>query len=160
MKNNGGRVDRTPVLEEICHEGKLLAIIMRASFSQPGVHFVTPDHFGQQLGYMLHPKGKIIEPHVHNEVVRTITSTQEVLVVRRGLLRVDFYSEDRLYLESRELGPNDIILLSTGGHGFEALEELEMIEIKQGPYAGGLDKIRFSPPRKASTSDTPTKVGS
>jgi mannose-6-phosphate isomerase-like protein (cupin superfamily) len=131
------------VIEHIRHEGRLLALILRASFSQPGVHFVTPDDFSQQLGYMLHPKGKVIEPHVHNEVPRTITLTQEVLFIRRGKLRVDFYTDRQEYLESRVLEENDVILLSTGGHGFEALDDLEMIEVKQGPYAGGRDKIRF-----------------
>lgn len=32
---------------------------------------------------------------------------------------------------------------STLGHGFEILEETEMIEVKQGPYAGEQDKTRF-----------------
>ncbi len=36
-----------------------------------------------------------------------------------------------------------MILLITGGHGFEVLEEIEMIEVKQGPYSGEDDKTRF-----------------
>jgi mannose-6-phosphate isomerase-like protein (cupin superfamily) len=130
-------------LEEIRYDNKLLAIILRASFSKPGIQFFTPDDYSQQLGYMLHPQGKIIEPHVHNEVDRTITLTQEVLFIRRGKMRVDLYNEQHAYLESRILEAGDIILLSSGGHGFEVLEELEMIEVKQGPYAGGHDKVRF-----------------
>ena len=31
----------------------------------------------------------------------------------------------------------------SGGHGFKVLEDLEMFEIKQGPYAGDMDKTRF-----------------
>ena len=131
------------MVETITHNGRTLALILRASFREPGVHFVTPEDYAQQLGYMQHPKGKVIEPHIHNEVTRSITLTQEVLFIRRGKLRVDFYNDQRDYLESRILEPNDVILLSCGGHGFEALEELEMIEVKQGPYAGGRDKIRF-----------------
>jgi mannose-6-phosphate isomerase-like protein (cupin superfamily) len=131
------------MLETIAHDGQTLALILRASFSKPGIHFLTPDTFSQQLGYMQHPKGKVIEPHIHNEVPRNITLTQEVLFIRRGKLRVDFYSDRRDYLESRILEEGDVILLSSGGHGFEALEELEMIEVKQGPYAGGRDKVRF-----------------
>jgi len=138
-------------METIVHDGQTLALILRVSFSKPGIHFLTPDDFPQQLGYMLHPKGKIIEPHIHNEVRRSITLTQEVLFIRRGKLRVDFYNNRRTYLESRILNEGDIILLSSGGHGFEALEELEMIEVKQGPYVGGHDKVRFSAP-------TPNKI--
>ena len=132
------------MVEIIAHSGLTLAIILRATFSEPGVHFVTPDNFSQQLGYMRHPKGKIIEPHIHNKVPRTVSLTQEVLLIRRGRVRVDFYSEQQLYLESRVLVEGDVILLSSGGHGFEALEELEMIEVKQGPYVGGRDKVRFA----------------
>ena len=36
-----------------------------------------------------------------------------------------------------------MVLLITGAHGFKVLEKLEMIEIKQGPFAGDKDKIRF-----------------
>lgn len=38
-----------------------------------------------------------------------------------------------------------MILLAYGGHGFEMIENSEIIEIKQGPYAGELDKTRFEP---------------
>jgi len=40
-------------------------------------------------------------------------------------------------LESHVLSQHDVILLIKGGHGFEVLEEIEMFEIKQGPYVGG-----------------------
>jgi hypothetical protein len=69
--------------------------------------------------------------------------TQEVLFIRKGKLRVDFYDDNRNYLESRILEKGDTILLATGGHGFEVLEELEMIEVMQGPFAGDHDKTRF-----------------
>ena len=52
---------------------------------------------------------------------------------------------DREYLESRILESGDVILLIKGGHGFEVLEDLEMFEVKQGPYAGDADKIKFTP---------------
>ena len=58
-------------------------------------------------------------------------------------MRVDFYNEQKNYLESRILETGDVILLITGGHGFEVLEEVEMIEVKQGPYVGEADKTRF-----------------
>lgn len=70
--------------------------------------------------------------------------TQEVLFIKKGILRVDFYDEYEDYLESRDLHAGDIILLVSGGHGFHVLEEVEMVEVKQGPYAGENDKKRFS----------------
>jgi len=130
--------------EKIVGNGALLAIILRVDFKEPGIHFMTAPEFSQQLAYMNHPAGKIIEPHVHNPVPREVHYTQEVLFIRKGRLRVDFYDEDRQYLESRVLCDGDVILLIAGGHGFEVLEEIEMIEVKQGPYVGEGDKTRFS----------------
>jgi mannose-6-phosphate isomerase-like protein (cupin superfamily) len=96
-----------------------------------------------QLAYMSHPVGKVIQAHIHNPVERTVHFTKEVLFIKKGKIRVDFYSEAQQYLESRILETGDVILLSEGGHGFEVLEAVEMFEIKQGPYAGDKDKTRF-----------------
>jgi hypothetical protein len=128
---------------EIMHDGKLLAIILSRHFDCPGIHFFTPNDFSQQLAYMRHPAGKVILPHVHNPVARQVQYTLEVLFLKKGKLRVDFYDPMQHYLESRVLYAGDVILLATGGHGFEVLEEIEMYEVKQGPYAGEADKTRF-----------------
>lgn len=131
------------MVEIIKKDNQILGIIIRKNYHEEGIHFLTPDDYSQQLAYMHHPTGKVIAAHVHNEVHRSIHITQEVLVLKQGKLRVDFYDDDRRYLESRVLYAGDIILLVSGGHGFEVLEEVEMIEIKQGPYAGEGDKVRF-----------------
>jgi hypothetical protein len=89
---------------------------------------------------MRHPKGKAISPHIHNPVARKVLYTQETLFIKKGKLRVDFYDNDKIYFESRILRDGDVLFLVTGGHGFEVLEEVEMIEVKQGPYTGDLDK--------------------
>jgi hypothetical protein len=139
------------MIEQIIHENILLAIIIPNSFSEPGCHFVTPHDFSQQLAYMRHPANKEIPPHLHNPVTREVCFTQEVLFIKRGKLRVDFYDEQQNYLQCRVLSSGDTILLASGGHGFTVLEELEMIEVKQGPYTGDQDKTRFPgiPPRKS-----------
>jgi hypothetical protein len=131
------------MIEKIEHSGEMLALIVRDEYSKPGITFFTPNELSQQLAYMKHPAGKIIDAHVHNPVVRSVGYTQETLFIKRGRLRVDFFDDDQNYLESRELKKGDVILLIKGGHGFEVLEELEMIEVKQGPYAGDEDKTRF-----------------
>jgi len=131
------------MLETVEHDGVTFAIIIRNSYSGSGVSFFTPGEYSQQLAYMHHKTGKVIEPHVHNPVHREVLLTQEVLFLKRGKLRVDFYNEERKYQESRILSAGDVILLASGGHGFEVIEEVEMIEVKQGPYAGDRDKTRF-----------------
>jgi hypothetical protein len=129
--------------EYLKHGHTLLAIIVPARFHEPGIHFFTPNDFSQQLAYMRHPAGKIILPHVHNPVPREVRYTLEALFIKRGKLRVDFYDAKEQYLESRILLAGDVIFLAAGGHGFEMLEETEMIEVKQGPYPGEEDKRRF-----------------
>lgn len=131
------------MIEYIKQKDIILAIIIRAGFQKEGIEFFTPDNFSQQLGYMNRPKGYVIPPHRHNLVPREVVQTQEVLFVKSGRVRVDFYDDAQTYLESRILAPGDVILLAAGGHGFEMLEAGEMIEVKQGPYVGEVDKVRF-----------------
>jgi len=148
------------MITEIRHNNEILAIILSRDFAKPGIHFVTPGSFSQQLAYMHHPAGRIIQAHVHNPVNRDVKYTLEVLFLRKGRLRVDFFDNDQNYLESRILEAGDVILLATGGHGFEVLEEIEMIEVKQGPYAGDQDKTRFDAklPAQLNFGPNPSKA--
>jgi len=133
------------VIEKISSMGSLLSIIIRRDYNNDGIDFFTPEDFSQQLAYMKRPKDYVIPPHVHNPVLREVQLTQEVLFIKSGKVRVDFYDDDKNYLESTILTTGDVILLAHGGHGFEMLEESEIIEVKQGPYAGEMDKVRFEP---------------
>jgi hypothetical protein len=92
---------------------------------------------------MNRPKDYMIPPHRHNLVPREVHLTQEVLFIKSGKIRVDFYSNEQEYFTSRILEQGDVILLSDGGHGFKMLENSEIIEVKQGPYIESMDKVRF-----------------
>ena len=129
--------------EVVKDEDGTLAIIIRKDFSTDGIEFFTPDNFSQQLAYMHHKKGRKIKPHIHNAVKREVHYTQEVLYLKKGKLKVDIYQKDRSFFASYILNGGDCILLAGGGHGFEVLEDIEMIEVKQGPYAGDMDKEHF-----------------
>lgn len=133
------------MIEKILHYEKLISVIIRANYKSDGINFFTPDDFSQQMAYMNRPKDFVIEPHVHNPVQRDIHFTQEVLFIRSGKVRVDYYDDDKNYLDSRILNEGDVVLLAYGGHGFEMLEDSEIIEVKQGPYAGEMDKVKFKP---------------
>ncbi|PJZ86282.1 hypothetical protein [Leptospira harrisiae] len=132
------------MLEQLQHDGKLLAMILRTSFKKDGIEFFTPPEFSQQLAYMNRPKDYLIQPHVHNPVSRSVEYTKEVLFIKSGKVRIDFFTDDQEYVESRILEQGDVVLLAYGGHGFCMLEDTEMIEVKQGPYAGEDDKTRFN----------------
>ena len=136
------------MLEEILFGDLVLGIIIRAHYSKEGIAFFTPDDFSQQLGYMNRPEGYVIPPHVHNLVERKVDLTQEVLIIKTGKVRVDFYDNNQQYIESRIVNKGDIILLAHGGHGFEMIEPSEIVEVKQGPYCGEMDKVRFEPVSK------------
>ncbi len=130
-------------MEYIKKEDHLFAMIIRSNYTSAGIDFITPAEYSQQVAYMHHQTGKVIDAHVHNPVHRSIVMTQEVLFIKKGKLRVDFYDDDEQYIESRILEAGDVILLVSGGHGFTVIEEVEMIEVKQGPYSGDEDKKRF-----------------
>jgi mannose-6-phosphate isomerase-like protein (cupin superfamily) len=132
------------MMKEIRKGSTLYAIIVRNDFCEEGICFFTPNEFSQQLAYMKRASGYTIPPHHHNKIERTVHLTQEVLLVRKGKVRVDFYDDQEQYLESTILNAGDVVLFASGGHGLTVLEELEMIEVKQGPYAGHLDKTAFT----------------
>lgn len=131
------------MVKNITSNDQILAVLISTDYSSEGIEFFTPNDFSQQLGYMNRPKGYIIPPHVHNPVQREVHYTKEVLFIKSGKVRVDFYDDEQNYLESHILNQGDVILLAYGGHGFEMLEPSEIIEVKQGPYAGDADKTRF-----------------
>lgn len=132
------------MIDRIVHRNQELALVIRRGYRKDGIEFFTPGTYSQQIGYMNRPAGYVIPPHVHNPVPREVQLTKEVLFIRSGKLRVDFYSDAQEYLESTILEAGDVILLASGGHGFEMLEPTEIIEVKQGPYAGDADKALFA----------------
>lgn len=114
----------------------LLAIIVRQDFHEPGITFFTAPEHSQQVAFMRHPAGHVVEPHTHLFVTREIRQTQEVLFLRRGRLAIDFYTSGRELVRQTVLEAGDVVILLGGGHGFQALEEVELYECKSGPYLG------------------------
>ena len=132
------------MIEKVNHKKKLLALIVRGKYrSKKGITFFTPKESTQQFGYMKHKKKYIIKPHLHKKRVTKILYTTEVILLLKGMLRVDFYNLRQKYLFSKIIKKKDIIMLVHGGHGFKVLKDVEMIEIKQGPYILSKDKIKF-----------------
>lgn len=132
------------MIEKIIHNDLELAIIIRSTYNIDGIKFFSSESDSQQLGYMNRPKDYVIVPHKHNILPREVHYTQEVLFIKSGKIRVDFYDNNKVYIKSTILNEKDVILLSKGGHGFKMIEKSEIIEVKQGPYNGEKDKIRFN----------------
>ena len=132
------------MIEKVLHKNKLFALIVRGKFrKKSGINFFTSKKATQQFGYMKHKKNHIIKPHNHNKRLTKILSTTEVILLLKGTLRVDFYDNKKEYLFSKIIKEKDIIMLVHGGHGFKVLKNVEMVEIKQGPYSLSSDKIKF-----------------
>lgn len=135
----------SPTLEVIsAPDGMVLCHVIRVAHESPATQFFTPSSYSQQLGIIKYPKGGKIKPHYHNLVIREVLYTQEVLVVRKGSVRVNLFDKDLAFVRSVDLYQGDTILLAAGGHGFEMLDDTELLEIKQGPYNGvQTDKTQF-----------------
>jgi hypothetical protein len=131
------------MIEKFEHNNEVYALIIKRDFSCEGINFITPNSYNQQIGYMKREMGYQIQPHIHINTKRTIYGTSEVLFIKRGRVKVNFFDLQKNYLSSRILETGDFILLMNGGHGFEILEEAEIIEIKQGPYVEDNDKLKF-----------------
>tara|TARA_Y100001970_G_scaffold282550_1_gene395589 strand:- start:1800 stop:2237 length:438 start_codon:yes stop_codon:yes gene_type:complete len=133
------------MIEKVIYKKKQYALIVRKKFrSNKGINFFTKDNDTQQFGYMKHKKNHLIMPHQHNKRLTKILKTTEVILLLKGILRVDFYDNYQKYLFSKKVYAGDIIMLVHGGHGFKVLKDLEMIEVKQGPYKLSRDKIKFN----------------
>ena len=136
-------------MEKIYHDGKIIALIINAADTFPGVTFITPPQFTQQLGLLKHPAGHRIQPHTHKDVKREVIRTQEVLIIKKGRVKILLFTDDRNFLCDRTLETGDVILLASGGHGVEIINDAEIIEVKQGPYINDMvDKTRFDWPDK------------
>ena len=129
----------------IVKDGVELGSIVQSTYHSSGIGFFSKDDDGLQLGYMNRPDNYVIVPHTHNKVKREVFFTEEILFIRSGMVRVDFYDDNQQYIESHIARGGDIVVLKAGGHGFKVLERADIFEVKQGPYLGAQDKVRFEP---------------
>jgi cupin fold WbuC family metalloprotein len=130
-------------LTRIAKGEHIYAILLRREFSRPGPNFFTPGEFSQQLGMLIHPKGKVVKRHRHKLVKREVFRTQEVLILLDGRIRVELFDDDGALIRTVLMKPGDAILLARGGHKVNVLAQAKIIEVKQGPYAGFDDKEFF-----------------
>ena len=119
------------------------AIVIRANEKVEGIKFYSPESYSQQLGLMTRPEGYVVPAHVHNLVERTIRHTQEVLLIRKGSCSVTLFDEKNVQTSLITLMSGDVILLAHGGHEIVMNTECEILEVKQGPYAGPNDKTHL-----------------
>lgn len=132
----------TPI-ERILHERRLLAIVVRGSYTPAVTEFLTAGDAVQQVGFIVRRAGEPIAAHFHPPITRAVEGTPETLFVREGRLEVTLYSPTGAPVAVRELVAGDAIVLVGTGHGFRVYEDTVLIEVKQGPYIGVNDKERI-----------------
>mgnify|MGYP001300992008 CR=1 FL=1 len=132
------------MIKHITYKGKVLAIIIKGNYlNKKGINFFTNPKLNQQVAFMNHPKNHLIQPHTHKNSIRKIKGTTEVLIILDGILKINFFNIKKKYLFSKLAKKNDIIILLSGGHGFEVKKNCKMIEVKQGPFSKSEDKFKF-----------------
>lgn len=134
----------TELLEVIAApNGTSLVYLIRPEALPTQTTFLTPSEFKQQVGFIVYPAGGEVARHVHRDLERHLVGTSEVLIVKKGRCLMDIYTNEREFVQTRELIAGDIILMVSGGHGFRMLEDTVLLEVKQGPYTGIDEKVRF-----------------
>ena len=100
------------MVKKVFHKKKLLALIINLKKNKrKGTNFFTPNSFVHQVSLINHPKGYIIKPHTHKNFLRKINKTSDVLYVKKGILRVEFYNNKKKYFLSKVLKKDEIIIL-------------------------------------------------
>ncbi len=130
-------------MREIIFNSIKYALVMDHFFHNEGISFLTSGKELLEMGYMSHPAGHNIVPHYHIPVERRIHGTMEVIYVKLGLIEIDFYDEKNILVGTILLGQGDWVLLLKGGHGIRVIQDAVLIEVKNGPYVGIQDKVKF-----------------
>jgi hypothetical protein len=131
------------MLETIIIDDTLYALVIRKEFTNENSQFFTEDKLQFQVGYIRYKKGETIQPHLHNKQERIVYLTPEFILLKKGKVRVNFFSDKKVLLGNTILNQFDSILLYEGAHSFDILEDMELIEVKQGPYIEENDKIKW-----------------
>ena len=126
-------------------DGLVLARYISGDSWTDGLGFYSNDFDFVQVGTWKYNKDKELLAHIHKQVVRSITHTQEVLFVRKGKIKASIYKPDKSFLQDIIATEGDILILLNGGHSYTILEDNTMVlEIKNGPYPGPtVDRERF-----------------
>lgn len=132
--------------EIIADGARVFAYLVRRHATSESTRFLTPNDLNLQLGMIAYRSGGRVLPHRHLPVERTKRGTMEAVLVRQGLCDVDIYDDAQVRFATRTLEAGDLVLLVSGGHGFRMRDDTVLLEVKEGPYVEGGDKVVFDDP--------------
>ncbi len=114
---------------------------LRISDFNPGSTPVTAPEESTQILTINQPKGTLIKPHFHKPVKRETQQLQECLIVRKGKIQIDLYAPDKTVFEHITLNAGELFITISGGHSIQIIEDAEVFEIKNGPFAQDREDI-------------------
>ncbi len=122
--------------EVVEHDGVRHAEVIWAASVASKTQFCSPDTGSLQFGLLAHDRGFIEPAHYHKPVERKIRNLEQMFVVQRGKIAVDFFTPEGKKFREVILGVGDAILLVDGAHSIRVLEDMQCVSVKQGPFLG------------------------
>jgi hypothetical protein len=131
-------------VEVIEHGGVRFAEVIRANARVATTKFFSPAESTFQFGLLAHGAGFVEPAHTHKPVARQITDLQQMFVVQRGVVAVDFFDARGKKVAEVVLRAGDAINLVHGAHSVRVIEDMQCVSVKQGPFLGDQnDKINI-----------------
>jgi len=122
--------------EVIEYGGKRFAEIIRKDVQTDTTKFFSPAESSLQFGLLAHKAGFTEKPHFHKPIKRLIDDLQQMFVVQKGKVLVQFFADSGDLLGEATLEEGDSILLIQGAHAIKAIEDMQCLSVKQGPFLG------------------------
>lgn len=132
-------------VKEVKKNDEVIARLVKAEDWNEGLGFYSNDEEVIQVGTWHYNNGKQLLKHIHNEVDRVVTRTNEVLYVVSGKVKAFVYDLEENLVEELIVNEGDTLILLDCGHGYEIMaDNTKVLEIKNGPYLGAeTDRRRF-----------------
>ena len=131
--------------ERIEREGTLFAEVIWAGTTVEKSRFFSEAGSSLQFGLLAHEAGFVEPAHYHHPIKREISDLQQMFVVQRGVVAVEFYSADGVKFHEVVLRAGDAINIVDGVHAVRVIEDMQCVSVKQGPFFGDkLDKVNVS----------------
>ena len=124
------------ICEIVEHGGVRYAEVIRADARVQTSTFFSRAESSFQFGLLAHEAGFVEPAHVHKPVLREIRDLQQMLVVQRGVVAVDFFDAGGKKFAEVVLRAGDAINLVHGAHSVRSLEDMQCVSVKQGPFLG------------------------
>jgi hypothetical protein len=131
--------------EKIERDGTLFAEVIWAGTTVEKTRFFSDEGSSLQFGLLAHEAGFVEPAHYHHPIKREISDLQQMLVVQRGVVAIDFFAPDGAKFHEVVLRVGDAINLVHGVHAVRVIEDMQCVSVKQGPFFGEkLDKVNVS----------------